>query len=130
MTIGGARILKGKGRKVTMTVEFDEGDDILSCISQAMEQHGISDGKIASCIGCVKTGRINFFEKGSYAVKDLADNEVVASSGKFVKTKDGYKGDLHILVDVGNGKRQNGTLMKGTAAAGMKLGVEYVHYEE
>ncbi len=120
----GSCYFKG-GQKRCLTLQFDEADNILECLEKAMAEAHISEGKVVGCAGTVKEGRMNGFLQGKYVVKDLKDAPLAAASGRFVRTKDGLQGDLHILCKQGMNSF-NGTLLKGTAANGLELKLEFV----
>ncbi len=113
------------GQKRCLTLQLDEADNILECLEKAMTEARISEGSIIGCQGSVKEGKMNGFSQGKYVVREIKDTPLAAASGRFVRTKDGLKGDLHILCKQGM-TSFNGTLLKGTASNGMELKLEFV----
>ena|SRR3989338_1238905 len=113
------------GQKRCLTLQFEEADNIFDCLEKAMAEARIGEGKIVGCAGTVKEGLMNGFSQGKYVVREIRDAPLSAASGRFVRTKDGLKGDLHILCKQGMNSF-NGTLVKGMAANGLELKVEFV----
>ncbi|HIH15955.1 MAG TPA: DUF296 domain-containing protein [Candidatus Diapherotrites archaeon] len=113
------------GQKRCLTLQLDEADNILACLEKAMTDARIGEGKIVSCAGNVREGVMNGFSQGKYVVKEIKDVPLAAASGRFVRTKQGLQGDLHILCKQGMNSF-NGTLVKGTAAGGLEIKLEFV----
>ena len=113
------------GEKRLLRLEFDESEDIMSSLEKALAEHSIRECTVVGCNGVVREGLMNFFRKGYYRIKQLKETPVFCASGKFLRTSDGLKGDLHILSKSG-ARPENGTLVKGRAAGGFRLSLEFI----
>ena len=61
-----AIIFRKRGERKNLRLILDEGDDILSCVKQAMAEHKIEEAKIEALTGVFKEGEMNYFEGNKY----------------------------------------------------------------
>ncbi|MBI4210319.1 MAG: DUF296 domain-containing protein [Candidatus Diapherotrites archaeon] len=123
-----AQIFRKRGVRKLITLELDEGDAVLSCIKQAMEEHKVKEVSIEEADGMFKDGVVNFFERSSYKTADLAGRRIMRVSGNF---KLSY-GDLFGAFKVATFDKPpiQGTLVKGHAKAGFRIALSFVELQD
>jgi len=123
-----SRFFKEKSSIQHLTIILSEEEDILSSLKQALLENKIHQCKVIECSGVIKEGFMNCFWKNSYKAKNLEEIPVSKASGKFSLGPEGYTGDLHVAVLIGNQIWQ-GTLVEGTAKDNFSLKVEFIKFD-
>jgi len=117
--------MKEKAIEQPLTIILEEGDDILESLKKALEEQDAKEFKIVEMSGFWKEGFMNYFLKNSFKSRKSFDIErITAGSGKFVKEGNEFRGDLHIVVALGN-QRINGTLLEGKAAKELTIKAKF-----
>ena len=113
-----------------LTITLEEGDDILQCLKQALQENNIKECKIIDTNGFWKEGFMNYFLKNQFKSRKTFEIEKIsAGSGKFTRQGNEYVGDLHIVVSLGN-NRINGTLLEGKAAKELTIKAKFPKFIE
>ena len=112
-------LIKEPLRKKTLTLEFDEGDDIMSCIKLGLEQNGIKEADVADVDGALTTASVNAMEGSKFKKIDFANTKIMRASGHFKLGGGDLWGSLHVFTE--GRKPISGTLVRAKASQGFKL---------
>ncbi len=118
-------IIREPIKKNFLTLVFDEGDDIYSCIKEGMIQNNVKKCSVVDCSGFLKNGTINCFDRNNYKKIDFLDKEISKASGEFKLFPKEFSGLLKILTR--EKKPLSGTLSKGTASQNLEL--KFIYFE-
>ncbi|MBM3282554.1 MAG: DNA-binding protein [Candidatus Diapherotrites archaeon] len=122
-------IYKGKSVEKTLNLVFDEGDDVLAGIKNAIRQHNIREASALNAEGQLKDATINYFNKSRFVSTDIKNGRIVSCSGRFMNLKDGVIGDMHVGFMLGM-QMWDGTLVKAVAAKGFELTLKFYQNAE
>jgi predicted DNA-binding protein with PD1-like motif len=122
-------IYKGKSVEKTLNLVFDEGDDVLSGIKNAIRQHNIREASALNAEGQLKDATINYFNKSRFVSTDIRNGRIVSCSGRFMNLKDGVIGDMHVGFMLGM-QMWDGTLVKAVAKQGFELTLKFYQTAE
>lgn len=115
-----------KGIKRILTLQFDEGDDILKGIESAMRENGIHEVNIVEATGSIRSGLGNYLNGSQYLTKSFNNSQIKIATGHF-EFKGSLFGVLKIIpVDLDS----HVTVAKAKAAAGMEMKLSYYTYED
>lgn len=123
-----SQFFTGKGVQKNLTLQLEEGDDILACMRAALAEHNIKEATVVEGNGTLKEGLINYFQGNKFKSKDLKNARIVKASGKFLNLGKEWQGDLHIGAMFGM-QLLSGTLLKGKATEGLELKLKYVEMQ-
>ncbi len=115
-----------KGVKRELALVFDDGDNILECIKQAMQGHGITEVNVEEAEGAIKEGAINYFERSSYRDAKLNNNRLMRVSGNFKLSYGDLFGKMNIFTY--DKPPLQGTFVKGKAAQGLVLKLSFIEF--
>lgn len=119
-----SQLFDKKAAKKNLTISLSEGEDVLSCIKQAMKEHGIKECSIVDINGKVKLAILNCFERNKYKTIKLENRSLLRASGNFKLSFDDLWGSMH--VSTAEKKMTSGTLVKGTAAEGLEIKLSFI----
>ncbi|MFH1544770.1 MAG: hypothetical protein ABIE23_01585 [archaeon] len=122
-----SQILTEKAELKYLNLAFDEGDEVIPLMKQALMEAGIDNAKIVGCSGIIRQGIMNYFQKSFYKSRELNNTRVMNGSGRFVKEGNDFRGDFHIAVLIGS-QYWNGTLVKGIASDGFSIRIEFISF--
>ena len=109
-----------------MTLQFEENDDILKGIEQAMHENHIHEVNVAEATGRIKNGLGNYVQGSSYLTKKFDHTEIKIATGHFE-----FKGSLFgVLKVIPMDLNEHVTIGKAKAAAGMEMKLQYYEYED
>jgi predicted DNA-binding protein with PD1-like motif len=109
----------GKEEKSKLTLELEEGEDVLACIKEGMEENKIKEAKIVAVDGELIEGII--IENGEKKV--VEDIALISAKGKFKFGGDELWGKIEVFTE---GKKPlSGQLIKGKAKKGLIINLEY-----
>jgi len=117
-------LVKQKIPRKTLTLEFEDGDDIVQGIKQAMTKHHIVEVKVDDVNGRLKEGAVNCMEGPKYKKVEIKDKGILRASGTFKFGGGDLWGTLHVFTD--GRKPISGTLVSGKAADGFQLKLSFV----
>ena len=112
-------VIKEPLKKQYLTLEFDEGDDILSCIKQGMNQNGIRECDVIDAQGALTTATVNAMEGPKFKKIEFSNLKILRTSGHFKITSDDLWGALHVFTE--GRKPISGTVVSAKASQGFKL---------
>jgi len=115
-----------KALKKTMTLQFDEDDDILKGIESAMHENCIFKADVAEASGKIKSGLGNYVQGSQYMTKCFNDTEIKIATGHFELGKKGLFGVLKIIPKDLNSHVSIG---KAKAKKGMEIKLWYYEFE-
>lgn len=117
-------LIKEPLKKKTLTLEFDEGDDIMSCIKMGLEQNDIKEADVMNSEGALTTATVNAMEGNKFKKIDFANMKIMRVSGHFKLGGGDLWGNLHVFTE--GRKPISGTLVKGKASQGFKLMLSFL----
>jgi len=119
-----AELFEKKLQKKTLAITLSDGEDLLKSIKDAMKEHGIKECSVQEVNGKIKSGLINFFERGNYRTMKLESIPVLRVSGNFKLSFNDLWGSMHI--STAEKKPTTGTLVRGTAEEGLEIRLSFV----
>jgi predicted DNA-binding protein with PD1-like motif len=117
-------IIKEPLKKQYLTLEFEEGDPVLSCIKLGMEQNNVREADVVDVEGALATASVNAMEGHKYKKIDFGNTKIMRASGHFKISGGDMWGSLHVFTE--GRKPISGTLLKGTASTGFKLKLSFL----
>jgi hypothetical protein len=111
--------------KRTLTLVFDEGDDVLACLQQAMNEHRINDASIIEVNGKLKGGLGNYLMGSRLLSFNFSDTHVKTGTGHFKRTHDGLFGVLKVIPSTDNNMV---TVAKGLAGQDFQIQLSYYEF--
>jgi len=117
-------LIKEKIPRKILTLELDEGDDVMTCIKLGMEQNKIREAKIEDVSGLLALATVNCMEGSKYKRIDIVNTEILRASGNFKFGGDDLWGSLNIFTS--GRKPISGTLLKGKAKQGFTMKLVFV----
>jgi predicted DNA-binding protein with PD1-like motif len=117
-------IYSGKSVEKDLSLEFEEGDDVLSGIRQAIQQHGIRECNAVKADGQLQHATIQYFNKSKFTSTELTNGRIISCSGRFMNLKEGIYGDLHVGFMLGM-QMWDGTLTKAVAKKGFQITLRF-----
>ena len=114
---------ENKLEKMHLNVVLEEDDSVLTSIQNAMIQNDIKEAVVVGVSGKLKTGVIQFMDRGSLKSKEVKDTELIRAAGNI---KISFK-ELFGRVNVSTKHHgvTAGALMKGTAKEGLTIKLEF-----
>lgn len=119
-----ASIYTGKAVEKNLTLVFDEDDDVIHGLRQAIKQHNIRECTAVEADGLLKEAVIQYFIHNRFTSTELKNGRIVSCSGRFMNLQDGIYGDLHVGFMLGM-QMWDGTLVKGKAMQGFSLTLKF-----
>ncbi len=117
-------VLKEPVRKKYLTLSFDEGDDVLSCVKQGMEQNGVKECDVAEVDGTLTSATVNAMEGSRFKRIDFSNTKILRSSGHFKLTAGDLWGSLHVFTE--GRKPISGTVVSAKAGQGFSIKLSFV----
>ncbi|MGI6589741.1 MAG: PCC domain-containing protein [Candidatus Iainarchaeum sp.] len=117
-------LIKEPLKKKTLTLEFDEGDDIMSCIKEGLVQNEIREANVVDVDGVLTTATVNAMEGSRFKKIDFANTKILRASGHFKLGGGDLWGALHVFTE--GRKPISGTLVRGTASQGFTLKLSFL----
>ena len=72
-----------KGIKRVLTLQFEEGDDILKGIESAMRENGIHEVNIVEATGSIRSGLGNYLNGSQFLTKNFDNSKIKIAAGHF-----------------------------------------------
>ena len=117
-------VIKEPLKKQYLTLEFEEGDNVLACIKQGLEQNKVKEADVVDVEGRVSTATVNAMEGHKYKRIDFANTKIMRASGHFKVTAGDLWGSLHFFTE--GRKPISGTVIKATASTGFTLKLSFL----
>lgn len=111
-------------KKKNLTLEFDEGDDVISCIKQGMEQNNVRECDVVDADGALTTATVNAMEGSKFKKIDFSNLKIMRSSGHFKLGGGDLWGSLHVFTE--GRKPISGTVVRAKASQGFKLKLSFL----
>jgi high-affinity K+ transport system ATPase subunit B len=109
----------GKEEKNKLKLELEEGEDVLACIKEGMDNNKVKEANVVGIDGKLLEGTISENEK-NIIVEDAA---LISAKGKFKFGGDELWGKINVFTE---GKKPvSGQLLKGKAKEGLTINLEY-----
>lgn len=119
-----SHLFNKKGTRKTLTLTLEEGDDVMSCIKQGMNEHSLKDVQVVDMQGKLKEGVINYMEGQHYKSMNLKEQEIVRAAGNFKLSFDELFGTMHITTSLKN--PLTATFVRGKAMDGLKIKLSFI----
>jgi len=103
---------------------LDEGDDILSCIKQGMEENNLELVNVEGIDGVMREGLINYFEKNSFKSSVIKDKTLILASGSFKLNYGEVFGNMKIVTQ--DKPPMHGTLVRGKAGQDLTIKLAFL----
>lgn len=78
-----------QAKKCTLTLQFEEGDDVLAGVESAMKEHNIGEASLLELTGNIKEGSGNFVRGHTYNTFEFRNTPVKIATGHFKRRSDG-----------------------------------------
>ncbi len=124
--MGGSEYFYMTAKKKVLSVEMDEGDDVIKSIEQAMRDNSIRESSVQSIEGVIKSGIMNTFNGNKYLAIVLDNTSILNASGNFQLGKEELFGGLNVSAKLA--KATTGRLASAVAGKGLK--VSLLFYKE
>ncbi|MDO8624819.1 MAG: hypothetical protein Q7R47_01955 [Candidatus Diapherotrites archaeon] len=111
--------------KRTLSLVFDEGDDVLAGLLSAMTEHRIADASIVEVNGKLKGGLGNYMMGSRLLSFNFSDTHVKTGTGHFKRSKDGLFGVLKVIPSDDNNMV---TIAKGIAGQDFQIQLSYYEF--
>ena len=115
-----------KGIKRVLTLQFEEGDDILKGIESAMRENGIHEVNIVEATGSIRSGLGNYLNGSQFLTKNFDNSKIKIAAGHF-EIKGSIFGVLKIIPAALDA---HVTVAKAKAVDGMEMKLSYYTYED
>ena len=119
-----AFLFKKKGIKKKLSLEFEQGENILGGIRLSMQQNGLNEVTVIGMDGMISEGMINYFEGNRFMHAKLKDTPILMASGSFKLSFGDLFGSMKVVSS--DKPPMHGTLTKGTAADGLRLNLTFI----
>jgi predicted DNA-binding protein with PD1-like motif len=117
-------VIKEPIKKQTVVLQFDEGDNVISCIKQGMEMNNISECDVVDVEGVLTSATVNAMEGNKFKKIDFANTRIMRSSGHFKLGGGDLWGSLHVFTE--GRKPISGTVVRAIASQGFTLKLSYL----
>lgn len=117
-------IYTGKSVEKQLRLAFEEGDDVIAGLRQAIQQNNIREATAVNADGELKEATIQYFNHSKFTSTELKNGRIVSCSGRFMNLKDGVYGDLHVGFMQGM-QMWDGTLVRAIAKNGFELTLRF-----
>ncbi len=121
-------IFKNKGKRKTLTLILDDGDDVLVSIKQGMKQHKLQEARVDDMQGTIKEGTISYMDGSQYKAKNLINQPIIMASGNFKLSFDELFGSMHVTTAGKN--HLTATFVRGLAATDLQIKLSFIEFEE
>ncbi|MBI5884490.1 hypothetical protein HZB89_00145 [archaeon] len=111
-----------------LSIELDEGEDIIAQAKQAMDNHRVNKATIAEAAGKLKQGKLLLVDdQGNESTVEVQGNDVSGASGRLElnEFKNSFEGEVYLIVKLEN-KVVSAKLLQGTAMQGFKLKLRFL----
>jgi predicted DNA-binding protein with PD1-like motif len=112
-------LIKEPIKKQFLTLQLDEGDNVLSCIKQGMLQNNVRECDVVDVSGSLTTASVQAMEGHRFKKIDFSNTKILRASGHFKITGGDLWGSLHVFTE--GRKPISGTLLSGKASHGFEL---------
>lgn len=117
-------LIKEHIKKKVLTLEFDEGDDVLAGIKSGLSQNEIREADVVDVDGVLTTATVNSMEGSKFKKIDFSNTKILRASGHFKLGGGDLWGMLHIFTE--GRKPISGTLVRGKASQGFVLKLSFL----
>ena len=117
-------VLKEPIKKQMLTLSFDEGDNLLSCIKQGMEMNNVRECDVVDVDGGLTTASVQAMEGHRFKKIDFSNTKIMRASGHFKITAGDLWGSLHVFTE--GRKPISGTLLSAKASQGFTLKLSFL----
>ena len=111
-------------KKQFLTLEFEEGDNVMACIKQGLEQNNVRECDVVDVDGNLSTATVNAMEGQKFKKIDFSNTKILRASGHFKIGGGDLWGALHVFTE--GRKPISGTVVKATASTGFKLKLSFL----
>ncbi len=114
-----------QAKKCTLTLQFDENDDVLAGVESSMKEHQIAEATLVELTGSVKGGSGNFMRGHTYNTFEFNGNRVKIATGHFKRRSDGL---FCILKIIPEGSLDHVTVSKAVAGNDLVMKLSYYDF--
>ena len=111
-------------KKQILTLQFDEGDNVISCIKQGMEMNNIAECDVVDVDGVLTSATVNAMEGSKFKKIDFTNTKIMRSSGHFKLGGGDLWGSLHVFTE--GRKPISGTIVRAIAGQGFTIKLSFL----
>lgn len=123
-----AVLFNKNGKRKTLTLILDDGDDVMSCIKQGMKEHGLKEARVDDMQGTLKEASISFMQGSQYRAKNLAMQKIIKASGNYKLSFGELFGSMNVTT--ADKHPLTATFVKGRAAQDLEIKLSFVEIAE
>lgn len=127
MGINDSEVINNKDKTKILELVFDDGDDVLKCIKETMQENRIGKLETMEMKGSIKNATINYFIQNNLRTLNLSSPlEVVRAKGELLydSAHNSMFGRIRVFYKE-NEKYYEGILVKADACQDLKLTFKY-----
>jgi len=119
-----------KPKQQGLSIELDEGEDIITQIKQAMDNHKIDKATVAEANGRIKQGTMVYSDKVKETNIPLDNEEIQGATGRFElnQSSNAFEGELALIIKKDD-KFISGNVINATAMQGFKIKLRFIKEE-
>lgn len=119
-----------KPKQQGLSIELDEGEDIIAQIKQALDNHRIDKATVAEANGRIKQGTMVYSDKVKETNIPLDNEEIQGATGRFElnQSSNAFEGELSFIIKRDD-KFISGNVINATAMQGFKIKLRFIKEE-
>ncbi|MFH1587993.1 MAG: hypothetical protein ABIA76_01485 [Candidatus Diapherotrites archaeon] len=117
-----------KSTKKRLKLVFEEGDDIISEIKNAMAENNVKEAEPKEVHGMLKKLKLNFFQHNKFRAMDFENITPLKISGKLNMKSGEMYGGIHLSINPNN--PLVGTIVSATAGKNTEIALEFIEFQE
>lgn len=117
--------------KKCISIEFEDGDEVLSGLKQAFSENKVQKGTISSVEGKIKDFDLSIFIGGAFRKKHFEEIfKITSIHGTFVERGNmGYKGELVVSLAGDNSNSAGGTLSSAITSGRLVIKANIIEFK-
>lgn len=112
-------IIKEPIKKKILTLEFEEGDNVLACIKEGLAQNGVKECDVVQVDGVLTRAVVNTFEGSKFKKIEFSNQRILRASGHFKIGGGDLWGNMNIFTE--GRKPISGTVVSAIASQGFLI---------
>jgi predicted DNA-binding protein with PD1-like motif len=117
-------VIKEPIKKQILALQFDEGDNVLSCIKLGMEQNNVRECDVIDVNGALTSAVVQAMEGNKFKKIEFSNTRILRASGHFKLTAGDLWGSLHVFTE--GRKPISGTVVSAKASHGFELKLSFL----
>jgi hypothetical protein len=117
-------VIKDPIKRQVLVLQFDEGDNVLSCIKHGMEQNNVRECNVIDVSGALTSAVVQSMEGSRLKKIEFCNTKILRASGHFRVTAGYLWGSLHVFTE--GRKPISGTIISAKASHGFELKLSFL----